>query len=238
MNSIRTEMAIGSDKLRRLAGSTAAVVGLGGVGGYCAEILARSGVGRIILIDRDTVASSNINRQLIADSENIGKPKADEWAKRIKKINPDCETVPLELFYLPESREALFSQNPDIVIDAVDTVTAKLDLIEQCVARSISVLSSMGFGNKLDPTKIVVGDISKTKVCPLARVIRRELKKRDISNVTVVYSEEEPLTPLADDQEQENEAKKSPSSVSWVPSVAGIYLAAEAVKILAGGFDR
>ncbi len=218
---IRTEMAIGTDAVKKLETKTVAVVGLGGVGGNAVETLARAGVGNLILVDKDTISESNINRQIIATTDNIGKSKAEEWKNRVLKINPECRVTALDLFYLPENRNILFDNSIDFIIDAVDTVTAKIDLIEQAKERNIGIISSMGLGNKLDPGKIKITDISKTSVCRLARVMRHELKKRGIRDVTVVFSDEEPLVPLGHGEE-DTDRKKTPASVSWVPSVAGI----------------
>lgn len=230
---IRTEMALkGASGLKN---KTVAIIGLGGVGGYVCEAVARSGVGRIIAVDKDTVALSNINRQIIATRETVGRSKAGLWAERIHAINPDCEVVPLELFYLPETRDELFKYEIDYIVDAVDTVTAKIDLICEAKKRGIPVISSMGFGNKLECGHIKIADIYETSVCPLAKVMRRELKKRGIELLKVCYSDEEPGTPLFEDPETEGKRKKSPASVAWVPSAAGLFIAGEVIRDLCGG---
>ncbi|MBQ6809185.1 MAG: tRNA threonylcarbamoyladenosine dehydratase [Clostridia bacterium] len=227
---MRTEMALeGAENLKE---KTVAIVGLGGVGGYVCEAVARSGVGTIIAVDRDTVSLSNINRQIIATTETVGKSKAQLWAERIKSINPNCNVIPLDLFYLPDTREELFKYSIDYVVDAVDTVTAKVDLIVEAKNREIPVISSMGFGNKLDCSKIRICDIYETSGCPLARVMRREMKKRNISDLKVCFSDEEPLNPLFEDPDSVGQRKKSPASVAWIPSAAGLFIAGEVIKDL------
>ena len=228
---IRTEMLLGKGSSDILENKTVAVIGLGGVGGHTLETLARAGVGNLIIADKDVISPSNINRQIIATAENIGKPKAEEWKKRVMAINPDCNVTALELFYLPETREEIFCRHIDFIVDAVDTVTAKVDLIMQAKQRGIGIISSMGLGNKLDPGKIRITDISKTSVCRLARVMRHEMKKRGIRNVPVIFSDEEPKTPLFKD-ENETGNKVPPASVQWVPSVAGIMIGGYVVKKL------
>lgn len=228
---IRTEMAIGKDSAKTLENKTVAVVGLGGVGGHTVETLARAGVGSLILVDKDTISESNINRQLIATTKNVGCSKTEEWKKRVLSINPECRVTAIEMFYLPETRDQLFCHDIDFIVDAVDTVTAKVDLIEQAKARNIGIISSMGFGNKLDPEKIRITDISKTSVCRLAKVMRYEMKKRGITKVPVVFSEEETITPHFADENNDS-PKPSPASVSWVPSVAGIMMGGYVVKKL------
>ena len=224
-------MAIGKEASVKLENKTVAVVGLGGVGGHTVETLARAGVGNLILVDRDKISESNINRQVIATTENIGKSKAGEWEKRVLSINPECNVTALDLFYLPETRDILFEHRIDFIVDAVDTVTAKIDLIIQAKSRGIGIISSMGFGNKLDPERIKITDISKTSVCRLARVMRRELKKREIRDVTVIFSDEEPLVPSVPGEE-DTDRKKTPASVSWVPSAAGIIAGGYVVRQL------
>lgn len=214
----RTEMLLGD--LSALKSSRVAVVGLGGVGGYCVEVLARSGVGTLILVDRDSIDITNINRQIIADTSCVGKDKAEAWAERVRLINPDCNVIALKLFYLPETREDLFSNDPDYVIDAVDNVTAKIDLVCECTRRNIPVISSMGFGNKTDPSQITICDLKQTSVCPLAKVMRHELKKRGIEHVPVCFSTEVPV----------KTETGTISSVAWVPSVAGIMMGGYVVR--------
>ena len=227
---MRTEMALnGAENLKD---KTVAIIGLGGVGGYVCEAVARSGVGTIITVDRDTVSLSNINRQIIATRDTVGRSKAELWAERIHSINPDCKVIPLDLFYLPDTREELFRYNIDYIVDAVDTVTAKIDLIVEAKNRGIPVISSMGFGNKLDCSKIRICDIYETSGCPLARVMRREMKKRGIDKLKVCFSDEEPLTPIFKDPESEGQRKRSPASVAWIPSAAGLFIAGEVIKDL------
>ncbi|MBQ7014566.1 MAG: tRNA threonylcarbamoyladenosine dehydratase [Clostridia bacterium] len=227
---MRTKMAL--KEAETLKDKTVAIIGLGGVGGYVCEAVARSGVGTIIAVDRDTVSVSNINRQIIATTDTVGKAKSALWAERIKTINPECNVIPLELFYLPETREDLFKYKIDYIVDAVDTVTAKVDLIVEAKKRNIPIISSMGFGNKLDCSKIKICDIYETSGCPLARVMRREMKKRSISNLKVCFSTEEPLFPVFEDPEAENQRKKSPASVAWIPSAAGLFIAGEVIMDL------
>ena len=231
--TIRSEMALGTESTEILKSKTVAVIGLGGVGGHAVETLARGGIGNLILADKDVISESNINRQLIATANNVGQPKASEWKKRVLAINPLCNVTALELFYLPETRDELFSRDIDFIVDAVDTVSAKVDLIVQAKHRNIGIISSMGLGNKLDPEKIKIADISETSVCRLARVMRRELRKRGITDVPVVFSDEEPLTPLFSD-ESETGPKIPPASVPWVPSVAGIMIGGYVIKKLTG----
>jgi tRNA A37 threonylcarbamoyladenosine dehydratase len=226
-------MLLGKESSEILAGKTVAVIGLGGVGGHAVETLARAGIGSLILADKDDISESNINRQLIATAKNVGHSKASEWKKRVLDINPECRVEALELFYLPETRDEIFSRDIDFIVDAVDTVTAKVDLIIQAKQRNIGIISSMGLGNKTDPEKIRITDISETSVCRLARVMRHEMKKRGITDVPVIFSDEEPKKPLFRD-ESETGAKVPPASVPWVPSVAGIMIGGYVVKKLLG----
>ena len=213
-----------------LKGARVAVFGVGGVGGYVVEALARSGVGGLALIDPDRVSESNINRQIIALSSTVGEYKTHAAKARVLDINPDCKVETQEIFYTPETTDFDFSAF-DYVVDAVDTVSAKLAIIERAQGAKIPVISSMGAGNKLDPTAFEVVDISKTSVCPLARVMRRELKKRGIEHVKVLYSKEEPLqSGLAD----EKSGKQIPASISFVPSVAGLLIAGQVIREIAG----
>ncbi|MBQ7926664.1 MAG: tRNA threonylcarbamoyladenosine dehydratase, partial [Lachnospiraceae bacterium] len=189
----RMENMMGAEALERLQRSCVAVFGIGGVGGYATEALARSGVGRLILVDKDVVSISNLNRQLIATYSSIGRPKVEAMKARIQDINPDCQVETYECFYLPENKEVFDFTQYDYVIDAVDTVTAKIQLVLQAQEAGVPIISSMGTGNKLDPSRLQVADIYKTKVCPLAKVMRHELKKRNIKKLKVVYSEELPM---------------------------------------------
>lgn len=232
---IRTSLIMGEDAVEKLNKSRVAVFGVGGVGGFAVEALARSGVGRLDLIDNDTVALSNINRQIIALHSTIGEYKVDAAKKRILDINPDAKVNVFKTFYLPETADEFDFTKYDYVIDAIDTVTGKLTIIENAVKAGTPVISSMGAGNKLDPTAFRVADISKTSVCPLAKVMRRELKKRGITHLKVVYSEEPPLTPAKADGEENTRRRSTPGSTAFVPSVAGLIIAGEVIKDLAGG---
>ena len=224
----RTQLLIGAEGLQKLHNAKVAVFGVGGVGGYVVEALARSGVGGLTLIDPDRVSESNINRQIIALSSTVGQYKTHAAKARVMDIHPDCKVETLEIFYSPDVTEFDFSSF-DYVVDAVDTVSAKLAIIERAKSANIPVISSMGAGNKLDPTLFEVSDIAKTSVCPLARVMRRELKKRGIDHVKVVYSKEEPLPARAVDEES---GKAIPASIAFVPSVVGLIIAAEVIKDL------
>lgn len=236
----RTERLIGKENIEKLASARVAVFGIGGVGGYTVEALVRSGIGYIELIDHDTVAKSNLNRQIIATRDTIGKDKVDVMKERILSINPNAEVVVHKCFFLPENKDDFDFSKYTYVVDAVDTVTAKLTIIEEAKKAGVPVISSMGTGNKLDPTKFEVADISKTSICPLAKVMRRELKKRGIFHVKVVYSKEEAITPLTEEGasqcgEQNSEdatgrKKIAPGSISFVPSVAGLIIAGEVIK--------
>ena len=232
---IRTSLIMGEDAVEKLNKSHVAVFGVGGVGGFAVEALARSGVGRLDLIDNDTVALSNINRQIIALHSTIGEYKVEKKKKRILDINPDAEVNVFRTFYLPETANEFDFTQYDYIIDAIDTVTGKLTIIENAVNAGTPVISSMGAGNKLDPTAFRVADISKTSVCPLAKVMRRELKKRGITHLKVVYSEEPPLTPAKADSEENSRRRSTPGSTAFVPSVAGLIIAGEVIKDLAGG---
>ena len=239
--SSRTEALLGIEALEKLKKSTVAVFGIGGVGGYVAEALARSGIGRLELVDHDTVSVSNINRQIVALRSTVGKYKVDVMKERVLDINPEAEVVAHKCFYLPETAEQFDFTKYDYVVDCIDTVTGKLQLIEAAKAAGVPVISSMGAGNKLDPTAFEVADISKTSVCPLAKVMRRELKKRNIKNVKVVYSKEEPVEAKIslNEAETQNSPRKSiPASCAFVPSVAGLILAGEVIKDLAGDIEK
>ncbi len=224
----RTQLLIGADGLQKLHNAKVAVFGVGGVGGYVVEALARSGIGGLTLIDPDRVSQSNINRQIIALSSTVGQYKTHAAKARVLDIFPDCKVETLEIFYSPDVTDFDFSSF-DYVVDAVDTVSAKLAIIERAKSANVPVISSMGAGNKLDPTLFEVSDIAKTSVCPLARVMRRELKKRGIDHVKVVYSKEEPQPAKAVD---EVSGKAIPASIAFVPSVVGLIIAAEVIKDL------
>lgn len=223
----RTEMLLGEEALQKLGRSRVAVFGIGGVGGYACEALARSGIGAFDLIDDDTVCLSNLNRQIIATRETIGRYKADVMRERILNINPAADVRVHKCFFLPGMEEEVLSGALDYIIDAVDTVTAKIALAVEAQRRGIPLISSMGTGNKLDAGRFRVADLYETKVCPLARVMRRELKKRGITKLKVVYSEEEPTRPAGEDGR-----RGVPGSVSFVPPVAGLLAAGEVVKDL------
>lgn len=231
----RTENLIGKAAVERLKNARVAVFGAGGVGGYCLEALARSGVGAIDVIDSDRLAESNINRQIYALDSTLGEYKADVAEKRIKDINPDCKVKTYKIFYLPETADEIDFINYDYIIDAVDTVTAKLLIAKNAESARVPVISAMGAGNKLNPTGFKVADIYKTSGCPLARVMRVECKKRGIKSLKVVYSEEKALKP----QNAEKSGNKiAPASIAFVPSVAGLIMAAEVVKDLIKGDNK
>lgn len=226
----RTEMLIGSDALKKLGASAVAVFGVGGVGGGAVEALARGGVGRIDLIDNDTVSESNINRQLIATHSTVGTLKTEAAKVRILEINPNCEVNTFNTFILPENIDSFDFSVYDYVIDAIDTVSGKIAIIERCNKDKIPVISSMGTGNKLDPTRFEITDIYKTSVCPLARVMRTEMKKRGIKKLKVLYSKEEPIKPAV--AETTERGKAVPGSISFVPPVAGMIIGGEVIKEL------
>lgn len=225
----RTEMLIGKDALATLSKMRVAVFGAGGVGGYVIEALARSGVGAIDVIDNDTVSESNLNRQIIALTSTIGRLKTETVRKRVLDINPDCSVTCFETFVLPENINKFDFSVYDYIVDAIDTVSGKIAIIEKAHSEGIPVISSMGTGNKLDPTKFRITDINKTSVCPLARVMRYELKKRGIKKLKVLFSEEEPIK--INSEEKINE-KIPPGSISFVPSVAGLIIGGEVIKDL------
>lgn len=240
----RTELLIGTNGLENLKNSKIAVFGIGGVGTFAVEALARSGVGKFVLVDDDDICLTNINRQIHALRSTVGKSKVETMKARILDINPKAEVTAYQELYNSESAERLLSDDYDYVIDAIDMVTAKLDLIERCKKRGIKIISCMGAGNKLDPTRLEVSDIYKTSICPLAKVMRKELRKRGVKDLKVIYSKEEPITPL----EIESNCKTNcictkkdrtctvkhqiPGSVSFVPSVAGLIIASQVVKDL------
>lgn len=246
----RTQLLLGEERMIRLADAKVAIFGIGGVGGYVAEALARSGIGHFVLIDDDKICLTNINRQIVATRKTVGKYKADVMKERILEINPNAEVEVRKCFYLPENADEFPFENYSYVVDAVDTVTAKIDIIVRAKATGVPVISCMGAGNKLDPTKFEVADISKTTMCPLAKVMRKELKKRKIKNVKVVYSTEKPTRPCEDmsiscrtncicqpgAKHKCTERRDIPGSVSFVPSVAGLILAGEIIKDLGQKF--
>ena len=229
----RTELLLGEEAMQRLQNTHVAVFGVGGVGGFVVEALARSGVGALDLIDNDTVAESNLNRQIIALRSTIGQYKTDVAKARILDINPDCRVTVYHTFYLPETAHTFDFSQYDYIVDAIDTVKGKLALAEQAQAAGTPVISSMGAGNKLDPTRFEVADIYKTSVCPLARVMRYECKKRGIKRLKVVYSKEPPVRPVKKSDEQ-TVRRDIPGSTAFVPSVAGLIIAGEVIKDLIG----
>ena len=230
----RIEALIGSDAMDILQKAKVAVFGVGGVGGYAVEALARSGVGKFDLIDNDTVSVSNLNRQIIATIDTIGKPKVEVMRDRILSINPAAEVTIRQEFFLPEKKEEYNFSEYAYVVDAVDTVTAKIAIIQFSKEAGVPVISSMGTGNKLNPMELEVTDISKTSVCPLAKVMRKELKDRGIKGVKVIYSKEQPIVPKVALEEVDPVARKrgTPGSTAFVPSVAGLIIASEVIKDL------
>lgn len=228
----RTALLLGEASVEKLKNAHVAIFGVGGVGGYVLEGLARSGIGKFTLIDNDTVSLSNINRQIIATETTVGRPKVDVAKDRVLSINPAAEVCAKNMFFLPENAGEIDFSQFDFVVDAVDTVSAKIEIVIRCQAVSVPVISSMGTGNKLDPTAFEVTDIYKTSVCPLARVMRSELKKRGVKKLKVVYSKEEPIKPSNGDLKAPNGRRSVPASVSFVPSVAGLIIAGEVIKHL------
>lgn len=242
----RTELLIGKEALNKLKNSKVAIFGIGGVGSFACEGLARAGVGKFILVDDDLVCITNINRQIHATRKTIGKPKVEVMRDRILEINPEAEVTAVRKFYMPGCASEILHGDEDYIVDAIDTVTAKIDLVVNAKKMNIPIISAMGAGNKLDPTRFEVADIYSTSICPLAKVMRRELRKRGIDSLKVVYSKEEPVTPL---ETEENSCRTGcvcpkgstrncmvrrqvPGSISFVPSVAGLIIAGEVVKDL------
>ncbi len=225
----RSQLLLGKDNMKKLSDAKVAVFGIGGVGGYTAEALARTGIGSFVLIDDDKVCLTNINRQIIATKKTVGQYKVNVMRERILEINPDAKVEVRKCFYLPENAHEFDFREYSYVVDAVDTVTAKLQIIVQAKECNVPVISCMGAGNKLDPTKFQVADIYETSICPLAKVMRRECRKRGISRLKVVYSTEQPIKPQKDSQIKE---RSVPGSVAFVPSVAGLSAAGEVVKDL------
>lgn len=229
----RTELLLGDKAMERLSASHVAIFGVGGVGGYAAEALARSGVGAFTLVDNDTVCLSNLNRQIIATYDTIGKYKADVMKERILSVNPQAEVIVHKCFFLPENADSFDFSRYSYVVDAIDTVTAKIELVLRAQTAGVPILSSMGTGNKLDPTKLRLGDIYETSVCPLARVMRRELRKRQIKKLKVLYSTEEPKAPEKNTTEEAKEGRRAiPGSTAFVPPAAGLIIASEVVREL------
>lgn len=242
---IRTRLLVGDEPLERLKNAKVAIFGVGGVGGYAVEALARSGVGTLHLYDDDTVSESNLNRQLAALHSTIGQPKAEVMAQRVRDINPACQVEAIRLFYLPQNADQVDLSPYNYVVDCIDTVAAKLELVTRCNALQVKIISAMGTGNKFDPSALVVTDISKTQGCPLARTVRKELRKRGIHHLKVVYSTELPASPLASvdcEPPQTTETRPgstarrdTPGSTPFVPAAAGLLLASAVVREL-GGF--
>ena len=231
----RTGMLLGEAAMERLQNARVAVFGLGGVGGYTVEALARAGIGRLDLIDSDTVSRSNINRQILATHSTVGMPKVEAAKARVLDINPAAVVTTWPVFYTPETAGQFDFSQYDYIVDAIDTVTGKLQLVQQAVAAGTPIICCMGTGNKLDPTRFEVTDISKTSMCPLARVMRKELGKRGIKHLKVVYSREEAMTPVGWEEEAAAIGKRQiPGSVSFVPGAAGLILAGEVIKDIAG----
>ena len=232
----RTELVLGAAAVAHLKTCRVAIFGVGGVGGYAAEALVRSGVGAIDLYDDDRVCLTNLNRQLIATRKTVGQYKVDAMEQRLHDINPNVVIRTYKMFYMPDTAGQVDLTQYDYVVDAVDTVTAKLDLIVQAARRGIPIISAMGAGNKLDPTAFEVADISRTSVCPLARVMRQELRKRGVEHLKVVYSREPARVPRQEESAEAPQAgrRSTPGSVSFCPSVAGLILAGEVVKDLSG----
>ena len=231
----RTELLFGKEAMEKLAASRVAVFGVGGVGGYAVEVLARSGVGSLDLIDDDKVCLTNINRQIYATRKTVGKYKVDVATERIADINPDAVVKTYKTFFMPETADSFDFSQFDYVIDAIDTVTGKIELVMRAQAAGTPIISSMGAGNKLDPTAFEVADIYKTSVCPLARVMRTELKRRGIKKLKVVYSKEKPLTPNeSEEQSGETSRRQVPGSTAFVPSTVGLIIAGEVIKDITG----
>lgn len=228
----RTELLLGKEGMEKLRNSHVAVFGIGGVGGHAAEALARSGIGALDLIDSDVVSVTNINRQIIATLDKVGRYKVDVMKERIAVINPEAQVTAYRKFFLPENSDEFDFTQYDYIVDAVDTVSAKIELVMKAQVAGVPVICSMGAGNKLDPTAFEVADIYETSVCPLARVMRTELRKRGVKRLKVVYSKEPPITPLP--SEEECGKRTVPGSMAFVPSAAGLIIAGEVVKDLCG----
>ncbi len=230
---LRTAMLLGEGAIEKLTKARVAIFGIGGVGGYTLEALARAGVGQLDLIDSDTVSRSNINRQILATQSTVGLPKVEAGKNRVLDINPDCCVTTWQVFYTPETADQFDFTKFDYIVDCIDTVTGKLQLVERAVAAGTPIICCMGTGNKLDASAFQVADISKTTMCPLARIMRKELGKRGIKHLKVVYSQEEALTPTGWEEEAKALGKRQiPGSVSFVPGAAGLILAGEVIQDL------
>ncbi len=228
---IRTGLLLGEEAITKLNHAKVAVFGVGGVGGFAVEALARAGIGKFVLVDNDVVSESNLNRQIIALKSTVGRPKVEVMRERILEIYPDAEVETVQSFFLPENAAQFDFSSYDYIVDAIDTVTGKIELALQAQKAGVPIISSMGAGNKLDPTRFEVADIYNTSVCPLARVMRKELKKREIEKLKVVYSKEPAMEPLIKISEDGGK-RQVPGSVSFVPSAAGLIVAGEVVKDL------
>ena len=229
----RTRLLLGDSSMEKLKNAKVAVFGLGGVGGYVAEALARSGIGALELIDHDTISITNINRQILATRSTVGQSKAEAAKARVLDINPDIQVTARDTFFLPDTAGEFNFSDYDYVVDAIDTVTGKLALVTAAQAAGVPIISSMGTGNKLDPTKFQIADISKTSVCPLARIMRKECAKRGIKHLKVLFSTEDPTSPAGGSLEEMPEGRRAlPGSVAFVPSVAGLIIAGEVIKEL------
>lgn len=229
----RTQLLLGEEAMARLRQARVAVFGLGGVGGYVVEALARCGIGRLDLVDHDTISLTNINRQILATRQTVGQSKAQAAADRVYAIDPQIQVTPIQKFYGPDTADQFDFSQYDYIVDAIDTVTGKLALVTAAQAAGTPIISSMGTGNKLDPTKFQIADISKTSVCPLARVMRKECAKRGIRHLKVLFSTEDPIPQKESVEEELPEGRRSlPGSVSFVPSVAGLMIAGEVIRDL------
>ena len=247
----RTELLIGKAAIEKLKTSKIAIFGIGGVGSYAVEALVRSGVGKFVLVDDNCICLTNLNRQIHATRKTIGKPKVEAMKERILDINPDAEVTTFLDFYLPETHPEMLTADLDYIIDAIDTITGKIGLIEAANRMGIPIISSMGTGNKLDPTRLEIADISKTSVCPLARVMRKELRKREINNVKVLFSTEEPIKPRENEggscsvgcicppgtERKCTDKHQIPGSMSFVPSAAGLIIAGVVIRDLIKGIE-
>ena len=228
----RTKLLLGEEGMKKLASSRVIVFGVGGVGGYAAEALVRSGIGSIDIVDNDKVSLTNLNRQILALHSTVGRDKVDVAAERFRDINPDCKITAHKVFFLPETSAQFDFRNYDYIIDCIDTVKGKLEIIKKASEAGVKVISSMGAGNKLDPSLFRIADITKTSVCPLARVMRRELKKLGIRHLKCVYSTEIPLVPQGDESSEMKGNGIAPGSIAFVPSVAGLLIASEVIREL------
>ena len=232
---LRTAMLLGEEAVEKLQKARVAVFGIGGVGGYTLEALARAGIGQLDLIDSDTVSRSNINRQILATHSTVGMPKVEAGKRRVLDINPDCLVRTWEIFYTPETADQFDFTRYDYIVDAIDTVTGKLQLVQRAYEAGTPIICCMGTGNKLDAAAFEVSDISKTTMCPLARIVRKELGKRGIKHLKVVYSQEEALSPTGWEEEAAAIGKRQiPGSTSYIPGIAGLLLAGEVIKDLSG----